>query len=85
MPFMLEPGELVTPRQNFDEVVNAVANQRANQKIRGEDEINEAGPGPVTNLVFNEVISDDIFIDTLIDKFREKVLYENADLGIVGA
>lgn len=29
-PYMLEPGELIAPRQNFDEVVNSVAQSRAN-------------------------------------------------------
>lgn len=31
-PFMLEPGELVAPRQNFDEVVDSVAQQRGYKK-----------------------------------------------------
>lgn len=32
MPFLLEPGELITPRQNFEEVVNSVAIQREAQR-----------------------------------------------------
>lgn len=31
MPFLLEPGELITPRQNFEEVINAVVAQRQAQ------------------------------------------------------
>lgn len=36
-PYMLEPGELVTPRQNFNEVVNSVANSRSQQAASGQD------------------------------------------------
>lgn len=35
-PFMLTPGELVVPRQNFEEVVTAISNQRASQD-QGEE------------------------------------------------
>lgn len=31
IPFVLEPGELITPRQNFDEVVNSVAKSRSDE------------------------------------------------------
>lgn len=32
VPFLLEPGELITPRQNFEEVITAVADQRATRR-----------------------------------------------------
>lgn len=32
VPFLLEPGELITPRQNFEEVISAVADQRVDQR-----------------------------------------------------
>jgi hypothetical protein len=41
MPFLLEPGELITPRQNFEEVVNAVADQRQIQREAEEDDAEE--------------------------------------------
>ena len=43
-PFMLEPGELVTPKQNFNEVVNAVADQRSGNS-------SGAGGGGVAQIV----------------------------------
>ena len=36
VPFLLEPGELITPKQNFNEVINAVANQRIIEREQGE-------------------------------------------------
>lgn len=36
IPFLLSPGELVAPERNFDEVVNAVADSRARQRLLGE-------------------------------------------------
>ncbi|MBK9496917.1 MAG: hypothetical protein IPO08_20895 [Xanthomonadales bacterium] len=40
-PALLQPGELITPRQNFDEVISAVAESRANQSVQAS-----AGVGP---------------------------------------
>ena len=40
-PALLQPGELITPRQNFDEVINSVAESRANQSVQAS-----AGVGP---------------------------------------
>lgn len=36
VPAVLQPGELVTPERNFDEVVNAVADQRNRQRNQAE-------------------------------------------------
>jgi hypothetical protein len=40
VPAMLTPGELVAPKQNFDEVVNAVADRRAGQASGPPQEVN---------------------------------------------
>ena len=37
IPFLLEPGELITPRQNFEEVINAVSAQRDTQRDTPDD------------------------------------------------
>lgn len=36
-PYMLEPGELITPKQNFNEVVNSVADSRNGASGTGDD------------------------------------------------
>lgn len=41
VPFLLEPGELVVPRRNFSEVINAVANER----VRAGQTDNQAASG----------------------------------------
>ena len=48
-PFMLTPGELVVPRQNFEEVVSAISNQRANEKEGVEE--SETGGGNMSLLI----------------------------------
>ncbi len=48
VPAMLTPGELVAPAKNFDEVVNAVAAQRANQNRVGQVESGAGGQMEIT-------------------------------------
>jgi len=47
VPFLLEPGELITPRQNFEEVITAVTNQRAANVETEEGEAGEAAEAVV--------------------------------------
>jgi hypothetical protein len=61
IPAMLTPGELVAPEKNFDEVVNAVANQRLQQQGFG-------GPGGDMHLTIG-------FTDNAVE-ILEKKLYE---------
>jgi hypothetical protein len=51
-PYMLEPGELVTPRQNFNEVVNSVAASR-----NGQDQSSNSGTATV-QLVLKDQLMD---------------------------
>lgn len=46
VPFLLEPGELITPRQNFEEVINAVADRRViqNEEAEGGETEEETSP-----------------------------------------
>jgi cytochrome c556 len=62
MPFMLEPGELVAPRQNFDEVVMGVAAQR------GLKEGDEAGGTVRLELSLKDGLMD--FVETKIVERR---------------
>lgn len=43
VPSMLTPGELVVPRNSFDEVINAVADRRNQQAARDGDVFSEGG------------------------------------------
>jgi hypothetical protein len=64
VPAMLMPGELVTPARNFEEVVNAVANQRAGQN-------QESSSGGIAEVVIS--LKDDLvdFIEArLIERQR---------------
>lgn len=56
-PYMLEPGELVAPKQNFNEVVNSVAASRS-----GSFNQNAAGGSAAVELSFKGNIMD--FIET---------------------
>lgn len=76
---LLTPGELVVPEQNFDEVVNAVANQRSGQAGGSES----GGSSSSTSNVFNingDLLADETFIDRLIDGINEAVEERNATL-----
>lgn len=48
VPAMLMPGELVVPTRNFSEVVNAVANQRAQQSPESTSGVSTGGTNPVS-------------------------------------
>lgn len=91
LPFMLTPGELISPEKNFDETVEGVARQRGFVK---RDEVTTSpttagseGGGGVRNefIITGEVFDNDAFIDNVIEKVRDKVLFENADIGVEGA
>lgn len=74
VPFLLEPGELVVPKKNFDEVVTAVAQDR------GATGLGESGSGNVTHqYVFNgDFMADTSFMDMFIQKFNERLEFGNA-------
>ena len=74
-PFMLSRGELVAPRKSFDEVVEGTARQRGFTK-QGE------GGAKTVNVNIDTLISQDEFVNDLIEKIREKILFENADIGV---
>lgn len=73
VPAMLTPGELVVPEKNFDEVVNSVASKRAGN-VDGASSMG----GTVINI--NEMYGDEAFVNLMIDRIREQVLYKDAQL-----
>jgi len=64
VPYLLEPGELITPRQNFNEVVNSVAQSRG---MSGDGE--EGGGSVMVELSLKDDLMD--FVETkLIERQR---------------
>lgn len=88
----LEPGELVAPRKNFEEVVNSVADSRSGTGSKMMDdsrivsaiaELSERVSGlnkPNMTTINGDVIRDDIYIDSLVRRISEAVQYRNAKL-----
>ena len=78
---LLTPGELVVPEQNFEEVVGAVAAQRASQggqAVQGTG-ATPGGSSTVVN-VNGDVLADETFIDRMIEGINEAVEERNAVL-----
>lgn len=48
VPSLLQSGELVVPRANFSEVVNAVANARSSESVQGSSGVSVAGGAGAT-------------------------------------
>lgn len=59
IPSLLQAGELVVPRSNFSEVVNAVASSRANDSVQGSSGVSVAGGGGGTAVSVNLSFSGD--------------------------
>lgn len=84
VPFLLEPGELVTPRKNFEEVVSGVQNVRNNKDAEILDtlqQINEKTSGNGgTVVVQGDVLSDESYIDRLVSKISDAIEFRNAKI-----
>jgi hypothetical protein len=92
----LTPGELVVPRQNFDEVVGSVASSRSGENgpssgIAGAGEIvqalqaiNQKLDRPYT-YIEGDVLADEAFIDALIKKVSDRIEFGNATIYGVNA
>lgn len=74
----LTKGEIIAPRQSFDEVVEGVAKQRGYVKA---DENQAQGQGMVFNF-HGDILADDQFVNNFIEKIRNAVQFYNADLGV---
>lgn len=86
---MLTPGELVVPRQNFDEVVGSVKSGREGggsaevvDAINGLSARLESRPNVV---IQGDMLTDDVFIDRLIQKISDRLEFGNARLVGVNA
>jgi hypothetical protein len=91
VPFMLEPGELVVPKRNFEEVVTGVNTVRSGEGVGGGEtvallqSIDSKLSQPSQYIIQGDVLADSTFIDVLIDKINDRLRYGNARLAINGA
>ncbi len=90
-PFMLSKGELVAPANSFDDVVEGTA--RARGFTQGDEnsetnallrELIEKQSNSNGIVVQGDFLADEIYINRLVDKIREAVLFRSADLGVNG-
>lgn len=88
VPALLTPGELVVPRQNFNEVVGAVKSDRGGngdvvselQALRSD--LQGARPHVV---IHGDMMSDDSFVDKMIQRISDRLEFGNAKLSGVNA
>jgi hypothetical protein len=79
VPVLGMPGELVVPTKNFDEVVNAVANQRANGVGNSSNNSYSGPSGGIATVVLE--LKDDLmdFIETkLVERSRLNISVQGA-------
>lgn len=94
VPFMLTPGELVAPEQNFEEVVGSVRAAREAQKqgaaLGGADllpvlssidaKLDNLGQGGTSVVVQGDVLADDAYMERLVEKLSDFLQYKNGKL-----
>lgn len=82
-PFMLEPGELVAPRRNFNEVVDGVQTERSGviDDIRtGLQTLLERPANNMQVTVEGDVLADEAYMDRFIEKLSDRLEFGNAKL-----
>lgn len=83
VPALLEPGELVVPRRNFNDVVGAVQGGGQAQDpeiLRTLQSIDSKFSQPTQNVFQGDILADDSYIDRLIDKISDRLEFGNAKL-----
>jgi len=84
IPTLTMPGELVVPTRNFDEVVGAVANERAGggneDMLAVLQRIETKLQTPQTTIIQGDVTADDSYIDALIRRISDAVEFRNAQI-----
>lgn len=94
VPYLLTPGELVVPKQNFEDVIGSTrAAREADRFTAGagsdnsdvvaalqsiDDKLSQTNRPSV--VVQGDVLSDDAFIDRLLEKISDRLQYGNGKL-----
>lgn len=83
-PFMLEDGELVSPRRNFNEVVSGVQTERSGiiDEVRtGLSNLQaDQGARNLTVVVQGDVLADDAYMQRFVEKLSDTLEFGNAKL-----
>lgn len=94
VPFMLTPGELVTPSENFEEAIGSMRAAREAQKVGGtlggadlmpvlqeiSAKLDNLGGGGNTFNVNGDVLADDGYMERLLEKISDFLEYKNGKL-----
>ncbi len=82
VPAMLMPGELVVPKQNFEEVVGAVRGESGGQAevVAALDRMEAKLSTPQTTIIQGDVTADDSYVESLIRRINDAVEFRNAKL-----
>ncbi len=84
VPAFLEPGELVVPRKNYNDVVGAVqgeGNEGFNEEAIALLQSIEAKSGTGGNTIIQgDVMADESYVDALIRKISERIEFGNAKI-----
>ena len=84
VPALLTPGELVVPEKNFDQVVGAVQAQgpggSQSQIVNLLQAINDKFSNPQQTIIQGDVMTDDSFINALVQKISDAVQYRHATI-----
>ena len=91
----LQPGELVVPQKNFDQVVGAVQGQGGDSDLQSQmaaslQSIDSKFSAPQTNIIQGDVSTDKSFIDSLCKQISDALEFRNAkiygvNIGRIGA
>lgn len=92
VPFLLEPGELVVPKRNFNDVVGTLQGDNQGAPQVGSPEmvsllqsIDSKLTQPSQTIIQGDILADDNFVDVLIDKINDRLRYGNGRLAYNGA
>lgn len=83
VPALLEPGELVVPRKNFNDVVGAVGGEggAGNAEILAAlQSIDQKISTPQTTIIQGDVQADDSYIDALVRKISDAIEFRNGQI-----
>ena len=84
VPALLEPGELVVPRKNFNDVVGSVQNGAQGsdnaEMLAALQSIDAKISTPQTTVIQGDVTADDSYIDALVRRISDAVEFRNAQI-----
>lgn len=83
VPALLEPGELVVPRRNFNDVVGAVqggGNVSNEEMLVTLRSIDSKISTPMTTIIQGDVMADDSFVDSLVRRISDSIEFRNGQI-----